>query len=63
MPCVARSFYPKAWDQPDLDQVAMYRAYDNLRPREGNETFCLHGKRGGLPFIVLACGRFRRRGG
>jgi deoxyribodipyrimidine photo-lyase len=46
-------FIQKLEDQPDLDQVAMHRAYDNLRPRDGNETVLSAWEKGetGLPFL------------
>ena len=46
-------FIQKLEDQPDLDQVAMHRAYDNLRPRNGNETLLSAWEKGetGLPFL------------
>jgi deoxyribodipyrimidine photo-lyase len=46
-------FIQKLEDEPDLDQVAMHRAYDNLRPREGNETLLRAWEQGetGLPFL------------
>ena len=46
-------FIQKLEDQPDLDQVAMHRAYDDLRPRNGNETLLSAWEMGetGLPFL------------
>ena len=46
-------FIQKLEDQPDLDQVAMHRAYDTLRPREGNEALLSAWEKGetGLPFL------------
>ena len=46
-------FIQKLEDQPDLDQVAMHRAYDNLRPLDGNEMLLSAWEKGetGLPFL------------
>lgn len=57
-------FIQKLEDAPDLDQVAMHRAYDNLRPRDANETHLSAWETGetGLPFLD-ACMRSLRATG
>ena len=57
-------FIQKLEDEPNLDHVAMHRAYDNLRPRDGNETLLSAWAQGetGLPFLD-ACMRSLRATG
>ena len=57
-------FIQKLEDAPDLDQVAMHRAYDSLRPREADQTILRAWEMGetGLPFLD-ACMRSLRATG
>ena len=58
---MALPFYPKLYDEPELEFRNMNSAYNGIRENDFNEKFYLHGKwNTGFPFVD-ACMRQKKK--